>query len=119
MCTDISLQEKPIPMKTVGRTVSFWNDCAMVAFCIVINANAAFTFHFTALSTLIKLVIVALNTVLVVIVNLILAVVVSLIAVIRLYQPTKTVYVCSCVMSGAPLWDVCACSFVGAGATPL
>jgi len=77
MCTDISLQEKPIPMKTVGRTVSFWNDYAMVAFCIVINANAAFTFHFTALSTLIKLVIVALNTVLVVIVNLILAVVVK------------------------------------------
>ena len=38
-------------MKTVGMAVSFWNDYAMVAFCIVINANAAFTFHFTALST--------------------------------------------------------------------
>ena len=49
---------------------------------------------------------------LVVIVTLILAVVVKMIAVIRLYKPTNTAYVCSCIMAGNVLWCVCACFFV-------
>ena len=93
-------------MKRVGVVVLFWNELAIVVLQIQTRVNALATHHFIALIILIKWAILTLIMGLVVIVTLILAVVVKMIAVIRLYQPTNTAYVCSCVLAGAFLWGV-------------